>query len=201
MKEIKIKYNDVPKINTIKELIDLAVKEAGDKNAFEYKEKNKPIEVTYKEFKTDINSLGTALMKIGMDSKHMATIGENSYKWLTTYLTALRSNGVFVPIDKELTKNEIINVLRSSESELLFYSSKFENYIKDIKEELPQMKYFIAFDKEDDDEISLSYNKFIEMGKKEIENGNSDFVNLEHKDTQKLKMLVYTSEQAASAKI
>ena len=124
MKEIKIKYNDVPKINTIKELIDLAVKEAGDKNAFEYKEKNKPIEVTYKEFKTDINSLGTALMKIGMDSKHMATIGENSYKWLTTYLTALRSNGVFVPIDKELTKNEIINVLRSSESELLFYSSK-----------------------------------------------------------------------------
>ena len=31
MKEIKIKYNDVPKINTIKELIDLAVKEAGDK--------------------------------------------------------------------------------------------------------------------------------------------------------------------------
>ena len=193
MKEIKIKYNDVPKINTIKELIDLAVKEAGDKNAFEYKEKNKPIEVTYKEFKTDINGLGTALMKIGMDSKHMATIGENSYKWLTTYLTALRSNGVFVPIDKELTKNEIINVLRSSESELLFYSSKFENYIKDIKEELPQMKYFIAFDKEDDDEISLSYNKFIEMGKKEIENGNSDFVNLEHKDTQKLKMLVYTS--------
>ena len=42
----------------------------------------------------------------------------------------------------------------------------------------------IIDDKEDDDEISLSYNKFIEMGKKEIENGNSDFVNLEHKDTQ-----------------
>lgn len=189
----KIEYNDVPKVKTIKQIIDTAEKVAGSKNAFEYKVKNKLIEVTYTEFKNDVNSLGTALIKIGMNDKHLATIGENSYNWITTYFTALRSNGVFVPIDKELTKNEIINVLRSSDSELLFYSVKFEEYIKDIKAELPQMKYFIAFDKNEDDEVSLSYKKFIENGRKEIENGNSEFVNQEHSDTKKLKMLVYTS--------
>lgn len=188
-----IKYNDVPKVNTIKEIIDLAEKEAGNKNAFEYKEKDKLVEITYKQFKNDINSLGTALLKIGMDGKHLATIGENSYNWITTYFTALRSNGVFVPIDKELTKAEIINVIRSSESELLFYSSKYEEYIEDIKKELPQVKYFIAFNKKDDDNVSLSYSKFLEMGRKEIESGNHTFVDLEHDDTKKLKMLVYTS--------
>ncbi len=188
-----IKYNDVPKVNTIKEIIDLAEKEAGNVNAFEYKEKDKLIEITYKQFKSDINSLGTALLKIGMVDKHLATIGENSYNWITTYLTALRSNGVFVPIDKELTKIEIINVLRNSESELLFYSSKYEEYIDDIKKELPQIKYFVAFNKNDDDDVSLSYSKFLEMGRKEIENGNHIFEEIEHDDTKKLKMLVYTS--------
>ena len=41
-----IKYNDVPKVNTIKEIIDLAEKEAGNVNAFEYKEKDNLIEIT-----------------------------------------------------------------------------------------------------------------------------------------------------------
>ena len=33
----KIKYNEVTKVETIKEILDLAVKEAGDKDAFQYK--------------------------------------------------------------------------------------------------------------------------------------------------------------------
>ena len=47
-----------------------------------------------------------------MADQHIAIIGENSYKWLTTYLTVLKSKGVFVPIDKELTIKEVINVLK-----------------------------------------------------------------------------------------
>ena len=189
----KVKYNEVTKFNTIRELINIAEKEAGDKNAFEYKEDGKLVQVTYKQFKKDINSLGTALMKIHMDDRHIATIGENSYKWITTYLATLCSDGVFVPIDKELTKSEIINVLRSSDSEVLFYSAKYEEYILDIKSELPNIKYFIAFGKASDDDISLSYDKFIESGRKEIENGNDTFEKQEHTNLNKLKMLVYTS--------
>ena len=45
----------------------------------------------------DINKLGTALSKINMLNSHIAVIGENSYNWITVYLTVLQSNGVFVP--------------------------------------------------------------------------------------------------------
>ena len=48
----KMKLNEVQKVTSKKEMLNLAVKEAGDKIAFEYKDendKNKNIKVTYKE--------------------------------------------------------------------------------------------------------------------------------------------------------
>ena len=189
----KIKYYDVKKIDTIKELIDLARKEAGEKIAFEYKNKKDIVKVSYSKFHEDINSLGTALSLIDMADKHIATIGENSYNWITVYLTALISNGVFVPIDKELTCQEVINVLRSSDSQVLFFSKKYEKYIDEIREALPQIKYFVGFGIEEDNENILSYEKFIEKGRKELKNGNKSFTSIEHKDTNILKLLVYTS--------
>ena len=65
-----------------------------------------------------------------MHDKHIAMIGDNSYKWITGYLTVLQSTGVFVPVDKELTVKEIINVLKHSESEVFFYSEKYETWIE-----------------------------------------------------------------------
>lgn len=193
MKTKKIEYLNATKIETIKELINLAVKEAGDKIAFEYKNKKEIVKVTYKEFQNDINFLGTALSTINMLDKHIAVIGENSYNWITVYLTVLQSNGVLVPIDKELTVEEIINVLKSSDSEILFYSSKFKEYINEIKEALPNIKYYIGFEEKEDKENILSYKKFMEKGKEEYENGNKSYTSIEHKDNNVLKLLVYTS--------
>ena len=189
-------FNEAVKIDTIKEMMDLAVRDASKNIAFEYRnEKNKEeiVKVTYEEFQKDTYYLGTALSTINMLKNHIAVIGDNSYEWLTVYLTVLKSNGVIVPIDKELTAKEIINVLKSSESEVLFYSGKYEKHIEEFKKELPNVKYFINFQKEDDDENSLSYSKFIEKGKKEYGAGNTTYVEIEHEDTNCLKMLVYTS--------
>ena len=75
-------YNKAVKIDTIKELMDLAEKEDGDKIAFEYrneKDKSKIEAITYKEFQYDTYYLGTALLQLGMNKNHIAVIGENSY--------------------------------------------------------------------------------------------------------------------------
>ena len=189
----KIKYNEVTKVETIKELLDLAVKEAGDKDAFQYKKGNDIVHVTYKEFNDDTISLGTALSTIGMSDKHIATIGQNSYEWITSYITVLKSNGVFVPVDKELTCKEIINVLKSSDSELLFYGEQYEKYIEEFRENLPNIKYYIGFAREEDEGNVLSYKTFIEKGKKAVEAGDTSYSSIEHTDTNILKYLVYTS--------
>lgn len=189
----KQKWNDVVEVNSIKEMLEMAVQEVGDSFAFQYKDGDNVVKVTYKEFVKDTEELGTALAKLNMHDKHVAIIGENSYKWLTCYLTMLKSTGVFVPVDKELTCEQVINVLRHSDSEMLFYSAKYEDWIKDIKKALPNIKYFVGlFDKEDKSENVLSYDKFKEMGRKELENGNKTYLDLKD-DENNLKLLVYTS--------
>lgn len=190
-----MKLNEVQRITSIKEMLNLAVKEAGDKIAFEYKdekEKEKNIQVTYKEFVRDTEELGTALANLGMQDKHIAMIGENSYKWLTVYLTVLKSTGVFVPIDKELTVKGIINVLKHSDSDVLFYSEKYEKWIPEIKEEVPNVKLFVGLNKKENENNILSYDILKEEGKKLLEKGSKIYTNLQDNENN-LKLLVYTS--------
>lgn len=189
-------YNKAVKIDTIKELMDLAEKEDGDKIAFEYrneKDKSKIEAITYKEFQYDTYYLGTALLQLGMNKNHIAVIGENSYKWLTVYLTVLKSDSVLVPIDRELPEKDIINILKSSDSEVLFYSGKYEKYIEEFKKELPNIKYFIGFDRNENLENVLSYKKIMDLGKERYEAGDKSYASIEHKYTNILKLLVYTS--------
>lgn len=190
------KWNEVRQVSSVKEMIELAAKEAGDRDAYQFKDENdkeKIVHVTYKEFKEETESLGTAISKINMQDKHIAVIGENSYKWITVYITVLKSTGVLVPIDKELTLDGIINVLKHSDSEVLFYSERYEKWIKDIQKAVPNVKYFIGFNrKEDEGNNILSYDKFKEEGRKELKAGNTTYTDLKD-DDNKLKMLVYTS--------
>ena len=187
--------NKVTKVNSIREMLELAVKEAGEKNAFEYRDENqndKIVKVTYMEFNNDTEELGTALASIGMADKHIAMIGENSYKWLTVYLTVLKSTGVFVPIDRELPCKDIINVLKHSDSEVLFYSEKYEKWINEIKENVPNIKFFIGLNRKEHDGNILSYDIFKENGKNVLNQGSKIYTDLKD-DENKLKLLVYTS--------
>ena len=198
----KMKLNEVTKVTSIKEMLNLAAKEDGDKIAFEYKdekEKDKIIKVTYNEFKKDTESLGTALANIDMHDKHIAMIGENSYKWLTVYLTVLKSTGVFVPIDKELTAPEVINILNHGECEVLFYSQRYEKWIEQIKEEAPNVKYFIGLEEQEERENILSYEKFKQTGKELLEQGSTIYTSLQD-DEYNLKLLVYTSGTTGNPK-
>lgn len=188
----KEKPNEVTRVSSIKEILELATKEDGDKIAFQYKNNNDIVNVTYKDFTQETKALGTALASIKMHDKHIAIIGENSYKWLVTYLTVLQSTGVFVPIDKELTVQGVINVLKHSDSEVLFYSKKYEKWIEQIKEEVPDIKFYIGLDNSQEEGNNLSYEKFKEKGKNLLEQGDRTYVDLQD-DENNLKLLVYTS--------
>ena len=63
--------------------------------------------ITYQEFYKDINSLGTALIEMGLKGKRIAVIGENRYEWEVAYLAISCGTGIVVPLDKALPINEI----------------------------------------------------------------------------------------------
>lgn len=195
-------FNEVTKFSTINEMLELAVKEAGDKIAFKYKSGNKIKEITYRDFQNDTIALGTALHSLGITNSHVAIIGENSYNWITVYLTLLKSNSVVVPVDKELPVKDIIHVLEHSDSEILFYSKKFSSSIDELMSSLPNIKYFIGFDVSDDNGKILSYSKLKEKGKALFNKGDVSYPSISktEADTNKLRMLVYTSGTTGNSK-
>ena len=194
------KLNEVVRFNDINEMLEMAVSKVGNRIAFKYKENDIVKEVTYKDFQNDTIYLGTALHSLGITEHHIAVIGENSYKWLTVYLTVLKSDSVFVPIDKELPLQDIINVLKHSDSEVLFFSKRYYKFIDEIKDKIPNIKYFIGFDVDEDASKVLSYSKIMENGKKLYEEGYTNYSSIKKTDLNKLKMLVYTSGTTGNAK-
>ncbi len=197
----KEKYTlyEVEDFYSIRELMEKARDAAGDKIAFRYKNGGKIVDVTYSEFYERTQSLGTALAKSGLLSKHVACIGDNSYDWLTCYLTMLQGDGVFVPVDRELPDIDIANVLNNSDSVAIFCSKKFEERIRAMEDKLPNIECVICFEREEDEDKYLSFNKFIEDGRKLYSEGSDIFTSVK-RDEYETALLVYTSGTTGLAK-
>ena len=193
-----------PKLTPICDLKDLtanAVREAGDKVAFKFRATGEGVrEVTFKEFQNEIMWLGTAVKDLGFAQGHIACAGENSYNWILVYLAALQSEGVFCPIDKELPDADLINIINHGDDDIIFCDKKREEAFKRIRDQIPNVKYFISFDREEDEGEYLSFNKLIAKGKELYENGDKSFEDMKHDDLQKMKMLIYTSGTTGIAK-
>lgn len=185
------------KFESIREMMEMAVADAGQKIAYKYKAKDDEIvSVSFEAFYNMTQNLGAALTDMGFGYSHIACVGENSYPWIVTYLTALQSGGVFVPVDKELPTAEMLHVLTDSDSEILFYDKKREPWIMEHRASLPQIKYFIGFDRSVDEGEFLSFYGLVEKGKS---CSKLDYKNLTHNYSE-MKMLVYTSGTTGVAK-
>ncbi len=197
----KEKYTlyEVEDFYSIRELMEKSRDAAGDKLAFRYKDGGKVVDVTYREFYERTQALGTALAEKGLISRHVACIGDNSYDWLTCYLTMLQGDGVFVPVDRELPDNDMLNVLNNSDSTAILCSAKYEERIRALEDSLPNIEYVICFEREEDDGKYLSFKKFLEEGKKLYLENNTSFTSLKRNEYD-LALLVYTSGTTGLAK-
>lgn len=186
--------DNVSEINFVSDII----KQAQDleKDAFCFKEKKEEKHISYKEFAREIKILYSALEKNGFLNSHIACMGENSYKWVLTYFTALTANGVFIPVDKDLPEKDIVNVLCDSEADILFVSGKKEKVIRDNIESLKGLKKVVCFDIQgEEDDVFVSFANFVSVGEE-----TDKLYETDGRDTKHLKMLVYTSGTTGKSK-
>ena len=188
---------EVKAFATIGEMLNIAKEEAGDKIAFRYKNSDDEIvNITYNSFYNKIENLGAALTSMGYGDAHIACVGENSYNYVVTFLTVLKSAGVFCPVDKDLPENEMSFVLDNSDSRIVFCSSALEARMREIRTRLPKVDKFVVFGRSEDDGDFLSFDKLVAAGKKL---SRADFDSLKS-DEYDLKLLVYTSGTTGVAK-
>ena len=195
-------YNDVSKIDRIRDILVQAENECPEKIAFRYRAPSQQIvDVTYRAFCADVRALGSALTDLGVDQDHIACVADNSYNWINVYLSALCSRGVYLPVDKLLPPDDMFYVLTSGEADVIFYSKQFEKLFHERRADLPRVKYFIGFDREEDEGEFLSFAKLKEKGKKLLAEGFTGYTDhTASSDPMALKMLVYTSGTTGIAK-
>ena len=196
MKEKFIVNKNYAKISSIREMTEIAVAEAADEIAYRFKTPEGIRDVTYREFYDETENLGAALCELGLEKAHFACIGENSYEWIVAFITALRTAGVFIPIDKELPDNDKVFLLTDSDTDVVFYSSKYEKFVKENIEKLPNVKYFICINSADVPSGCLSVDALRAHGK-DLDKSAYDAL---LSDENEAKMIVYTSGTTGIAK-
>ena len=183
------------KFENLKEMMKNSEEKFGDEVAF-YRD-GKGLEdskkVTYKEFCYEINSLGTALIEMGLKGKRIAVIGENRYEWELSYLAVVTGTGTIVPLDKALPENEIESLIIRSEVEAIIYSEKYDECMAKIqKQGNTKLKYFISMDLEKNDFNKYSLKEITKKGKELLDGGNKEF--LEAKiDNEEMSIMLFTS--------
>lgn len=108
------KKHPVRDIRDFRELVYGSASEFGKLPAFKLRDRD----VSYEDFKKDYRGLCTALLEKGLTGTKIAVIGANSYGWILSYLAA-SSVGVAVPIDKELSAEDIQNFMDAAECGML----------------------------------------------------------------------------------
>ena len=197
----KIIYK-VRKIEDLKDMLKQSELEFGEQAAYKFKteKENEFRIITYKEFASHVNSLGTALMNIGLTNKKIAIIGENRYEWGVAYLAVCCGTGIVVPLDKSLPQNEIESLIIRSGVEAIFFSSKYNEIMDDIrKRNTTDLRYYISMDLQEKEDGIYSQYELIRKGKNLIANGDKKF--LEAKiDNEKMSIMLFTSGTTAMSK-
>ena len=174
----------------------------GDRPAYKFKteEKGKFKTISHKEFREEIDCLGTALIQMGLKDKRIAIISENRYEWELAYLAITAGTGIAVPLDKALPDNELESLILRSEVEAIFYSKKYDVIMNQLREKKnTNLQYFISMDLEDNESGIYSQNKLIEKGRKLIADGNRQYIDAKI-DNKKMGIMLFTSGTTAMSK-
>lgn len=188
---------EVRKITDLKDMLDSSTRLYGEKAAFLIKVKgsDKYEAISFNQYKSDVEALGTALLDLGLHNKRIALIGENRYEWAVSYLATVNGTGIIVPLDRELPSHEINNLLTRSECSAIIFSNHIKEKIISAIDGISSIEYSINMDGIADvseTTNALSFNNLIEKGKALIASGDRRFIDAKI-DSEIMNFLLFTS--------
>ena len=191
-------------VKHVKDMLEKSAELYADRPAFLEKPTHKePYKVyTYTDALNRVNSIGTALIKRGYFKENISVIGENSYAWSTAYLSVACGTGVIVPLDKELSIDEIEHLLITADIKAVFYSKKFADLFEKIRENgKTQLTLYINQNAAESElkDYEISVNELIKEGAELIADGNRDYLDAQI-DAEKMVALIFTSGTTGMAK-
>lgn len=184
-------YKNIEDFKTIKEMLETRAITHKDLPAIYQKNGDQTfLKKSFSELKADIDGLGTSLLSYNLQGKKIAIIGKNSYDWIVSYFAVTCGLGVVVPLDKQLTKAELVKNISRLDIEALLYADDLKPTIEKVSKGV-DIKQYIKFS-----ELS----SLIESGKELIDYGDNSYKNIKV-DDETLSALIFTSGTTSEPKI
>lgn len=185
-------YKSEP-LRDIRVLLRRSSKLYTDQIAYEEIKPHKQIaKYSFSQLESDVNALGTKLMHMNMHGYHFAILSENSYAWVVSYLSIINGLGIVIPLDKELTDEDIVKLLIKSHTDVIICSDTFASSMQYILTECPNIKNCIIINSKQDYPEFFSLTNLIEEGKELLESGNREYLDV-HIDIDSMCEIVFTS--------
>lgn len=210
--KIPDKFRQLRPMTSLKDMLNGSAELYAERPAFLVKKEKGGdyYEVKYAQLKHDVDALGTKLLELGLKDAKIAVIGENCYEWIASYFAVVNGTGIVVPLDKELNREEIYNLLKTAECRAVFFTDSYEDYFIDFDIEYKiKMKVYgdrtdlkEALDMGPDSEETpaiLQWEHLVAQGEVLLKEGKRDFIDREI-NPMEMKIILFTSGTTDAAK-
>lgn len=119
------------------ELFDASVHAWRHRVAFRFHEGDTVSRLTYGEVHHYAARVGSFLMSLGVKPQdRVMLISENRPEWGACFFGILRAGATVVPVDKELTEHEVVNIARRSDAKVILISEQLAEDLPGLHKEL-----------------------------------------------------------------
>ena len=194
-------------IDDMRSLVEEAAQNFPTDIAISYKEhySDKDVKkVTFTQWRDDVRSIGTELVAEGLREKTIALIGENSYGWCCSFFATMAIGSVVVPVDKDLSIEDIKGIIDTTACEALIFGKASEEKIAEILNStgFATVSKYYSIAKESklaENHNVTSLSGVIEAGAKRFAEGDNSYYDYKI-DTNKLASIVFTSGTTGKGK-
>lgn len=191
-------------VRSLYDNVALAAEKFGDHPLFAFERAKTDYEISYKEFHEYVKSLTRAFIKLGLDGKRVAIVGENCPEWIATYTAVITAGGVAVPIDVALSKEQIVNFVKMAECTVLAYSSTWGSYIEEHEEEFEGVETFIKLADTDFDFKTAEVHeleRFTTVANLAHTGNAVTDIEIPEQDVDRMSIMLFTSGTTGTSKI
>ena len=159
-------------------------REHPDLSAFLITSGDRSLPITWRQFTDDIAAVSWLITK-HVPGAVIGLIGENSYEWIAVHAACMFSGATVIPLDPNLTTDEIVERLRFVGARVLVHSSLYAKRAREVAARLPGLMTG-GFGTRKTDLYLEAARKALALGVKSVFDG-------EGPDRERTSMIVFTS--------
>jgi long-chain acyl-CoA synthetase len=186
-------------VSDLRDLLFQASDRYHDRVALQSKKDGVYLPLTYRELRERVTRLAAAFSEFGLrKGDRVAVLSPNRTEWAVSYLAAVTSGLVAVPVDKDLTIREICHVLKFSEPRVVICSEEYIGPLREHRNHVPFVERTISMEEERAG-ADLSFPEFLAAGAEVLAGGQSCFLDSTI-NAEDLAAIIFTSGTTGGSK-